>query len=113
MSIDALEAIKATLIAQMGIDSPIGTEPAIINYGGEEEIPITGIYDDASSAQGDGARDKANISRRKYDICFITNDEIEINVYTDVLIYFSWRDETRTIKEILRDKNGVSELWLK
>ena len=108
MSTEALDIYKDTLIEQLGEDSPV-TEPGIIDPDGEA-LEVFGVFDDNVFK---GAKGGGNITPKKSGPRFIVAELPEgIDIYSDVNIYFSYRDKTYKIQYIEPDKQGAQVIWL-
>jgi hypothetical protein len=111
MSSDALDIYREHLNEQLGENASI-SERAVFDPNGLA-IDIYGVFDDNTFRSGqDTANQNPKREGARFTISQMPVTVIDFDVYTDVEIYFPYRDKTFKINFIEKDEQGAQVLWL-
>jgi hypothetical protein len=112
MSLDTLDIYRDHLDEQLGINAPM-SEEAVFDPSGLS-IKIYGVFDDNTFRSGE---DRANQNPKRegarFTISQMPSTVINFDIYSDVEIYFPYRDKTFKIQYVETDDSGAQVLWLR
>ena len=108
MTAQALNVYDETLKAQLGENSPF-TIQAILDPSGEHETIIYGWFE---AHTYNGQRDSANVTQRRAGKRFVTKEVPNFDVYKNLTLQITGKEETYKVDYIERDEVGVQVIWL-
>jgi hypothetical protein len=114
MSSDTLNIYREHLDEQLGVNAP-ATEEAVIDPSGTLEANLYGVFDDNTFRSGaDRNNNFPKSAGARFTISKIPDNMKDENfdIYTNVSIYFPYRDKTYLIQYIEKDEQGAQVLWM-